>query len=399
MNSITNYLRKFFQNLPNQPGLQFQLLTLVFVFFLSLGQIQRVQLTAQIAFYIHEIIMLIMWVFISAFINTADWKDFFTIKPWHKHPAKLFVLFLTIQTLIFSLFDFQIVSILYVARFFFYLSLYPLFTFAVKRTFLKRELLTNLLILISGAVALFGWIQYLLIPDTRFLYAYGWDDHYFRLISTIFDPGFTAIVIIIGFLLFLTTRESFNSVHRFLTIPLFLTAILLTYSRAGYLSFLTGLGVLFLYQKKLLPVALGIIFIALIPFLPRPDGEGVKLERTASIEARIESNQEAVQEMDMQSLLFGNGWYRNVQESETGKPDHANAPDNSFIAILYFTGVIGSILTIWSIGQILFANKNNPAVVAILASIVIHSMFNNSLFYIWVLAMGMMLLATKQGER
>ncbi|MFH1656290.1 MAG: hypothetical protein ABH956_00775, partial [Candidatus Nealsonbacteria bacterium] len=57
------------------------------------------------------------------------------------------------------------------------------------------------LIVVSFFIAIFGWFQYLIYPDLRSLIALGWDDHLFRIVGTLIDPTFTAILLVFGVIL------------------------------------------------------------------------------------------------------------------------------------------------------------------------------------------------------
>ncbi|MEK7542910.1 MAG: hypothetical protein AAB503_01210, partial [Patescibacteria group bacterium] len=63
-----------------------------------------------------------------------------------------------------------------------------------------RENSLRLLIIVSILVAIFGWLQYLFFPDLRVLKYVGWDDHLYRLTGSFLDPGFSAIILVLGFL-------------------------------------------------------------------------------------------------------------------------------------------------------------------------------------------------------
>src|SRR3990170_4029419 len=53
-------------------------------------------------------------------------------------------------------------------------------------------------LLLSGlALTVFGLAQYLLVPDLTQLKWLGWDDHFYRLVGTLLDPGFTGVMIIL----------------------------------------------------------------------------------------------------------------------------------------------------------------------------------------------------------
>jgi len=66
-------------------------------------------------------------------------------------------------------------------------------------------------------------------------------------------------------------------------------------------------------------------------------------------------------------------------------PSHPSGPDNSFLLILITTGIIGSTsFLVFTYYLFKTFNKNSVVIPSIIA-IAAHSMFNNSLFYPWVL--------------
>ncbi len=271
----------------------------------------------------------------------------------------------------------------------FYLALCDL---VFKNILSKEELLKNLLT-VGAFTALYGLIQYIVLPDTRFLRAYGWDDHYYRLVGTFFDPTFVGIIIIFSVLL------SFSkSLYEKKIIPYALglfgvVCVALTYSRASYLALFAGLLVLFFYKRNLRMLLLsGIVFSLAIFMAPKPGGEGVNLQRTSTIGARALNYQEAIQIFE-KNPLFGVGFnlYR-FNRQTTDNLEHSGAgADSSLLFILATTGISG-ILVFFTLCAKMFYSltklTGKGEGIALLSSAValgVHSVFSNSLFYPWVL--------------
>lgn len=228
-----------------------------------------------------------------------------------------------------------------------------------------------------AAFLAFGLIQYILIPDVRFLKDFGFDDHYFRLVGTLLDPNFTGLILA-AFSLFLIGRNKY--IYSLVT----LLALALTFSRTSYLSFLVGLIVLITLQKKLKLVLL-LLSLALFVFLiPKPFGEGVNLLRTYSIFSRIETQTQAIN-LFLEKPLFGHGFNTLKFRSDPEYPVRASGVDNSFLFVLATTGALGGVafaLLLFKIGQAL---SHYPNYFSIYVSLLVHSLFNNTLFYLWVL--------------
>jgi O-antigen ligase len=181
----------------------------------------------------------------------------------------------------------------------------------------------------------------------------------------------------------------------------FLLTIALTYSRAGFLALIGGSFVSFLVVKDLKKFLLFVsLFLLMVISLPRPGGEGVKLERTASVILRIEDYQDTLT-IFKKSPLFGVG-YNNMcfaREKYLGEPDldsHAcSGSASSLLLVLATTGTVGFLMFLTLIYKmILNLNKNMYGLVFLscLTALFIHSLFVNSLFYPWVMGwMGLLL--------
>lgn len=260
-------------------------------------------------------------------------------------------------------------------------SLY-LWRFLAYSLILSLKIDRRYLLFFSSAVAALGLIQYLLVPDTRWLAAAGWDDHYYRLISTLLDPNFTGIILVLGLILTYFTYP--RSWRLYL---LHLSALLLTYSRSSYLALFAAIAAIAFIKRKFYYLLFILLFLSSLYFLPRPGGEGVKLERLTSAKQRL-ANYQLGLELWQQSPVFGLGF--NTLRYFRDNPASRSAPglDSSLIFVLATTGVVGLLAylnllrSLWQKSRLLRVS---------LVALLVHSLFVNSLFYpfvlIWLLAL------------
>jgi len=173
-----------------------------------------------------------------------------------------------------------------------------------------------------------------------------------------------------------------------LSLPL-VGLLALTFSRASYLSFLIGTIFLLISKKKIKYLLLLVLLSVVIYLIPKPSGEGVNLLRTFSIFSRIDSWQQGLS-LFAERPIFGWGYntLRNIDGSRF-------QIDNSFIYILATTGIAGFLSFIYLVQKIL-VNTKNKGIKLLFISLLIHSLFNNTLFYIWILALAMITLGLGQ---
>jgi len=260
------------------------------------------------------------------------------------------------------------------------LIIYPSLFFAVKHvgfTRLKKPLLISI-----GIFSLLCLLQYLVFPDMRYLKNLGFDDHYFRLIGPFYDPNFTGAVLA-GIALYFINKNKI-----LFSLP-FIGLLAPTTSRASYLVFFVGLIYLLFTHKKtklfLLLVLLGVI----IYLIPKPSGEGVNLLRTFSIYSRLGSWQQGLTLFVQKPVI---GWGYNTLRG----PGNSRLPiDNSYIYLLATTGIVG-LLSFVNLLLKLNKSTKNGSIKILIISLLIHSLFNNSLFYIWILALFWVALGTGQ---
>jgi hypothetical protein len=165
-----------------------------------------------------------------------------------------------------------------------------------------------------------------LATDTRFLKTFGWDDHYYRLISTLFDPGFSGLILgntLLGWIGWVP-EKLLGKYHSQVWLKIgwlcisfgFMAGILLTYSRASYLAIAIGLGWLGLnlWQKVKISLRLTSLILVLtlglgVFILPQPTGEGANLLRVSTINSRLNTSRFAMENLSPLEWWLGNGLF------------------------------------------------------------------------------------------
>lgn len=356
-----------------------------------LGQFGRVELPGVGALYFHDVVIILLtllsaWTYRSKILSIAKRSKAF-------HIVSLFSIWVMLTSLISFHANFTAIAValLYLCRFVIYLC----FGAIIRQMSIDDEInpseLRGWLVAVTSGILSLGFIQYLYFPDTRGLALLGWDDHYYRLISTIFDPGFTGILLVLGSFVLLQWTLRVRSMGFWLAYAALALGILLTYSRASYLAWIFGM-VVFAWKTKTYWLGLCIpLFLGAMLILPRPGGEGVKLERTASAVARVESVSGAFEKMTPVQFFIGRGWYwkKTIQPSSMLNgiqvPNHSSAAENSYVFLLSSLGVIGLGLWAWMGYRIVASSSGDALVWSTTAAIAVHALFTNTWLYGFVI--------------
>lgn len=243
---------------------------------------------------------------------------------------------------------------------------------------------------------LFGHFQYVFLPDTRFLLYSGWDEHYYRLIGSVLDPNYMgAMMGVIG--LFGLARFIEKQEQRWLLLSVAsFVSLVLTFSRAAWIATIVGGLLLALRLKRRRLMVLGIFgvlaMIGVFFVTPKPGGEGVRLSRTISVFERLVSWQNAVKIWQYQPLV-GVG-FNNYKAATfrygllTDPSSHAsNAPSSSWLLLLATLGIFGVFGMLGVLKKTVMNLWHDPLWSAIAALVGVHAAFNNTLFYVPMLAM------------
>ena len=241
--------------------------------------------------------------------------------------------------------------------------------------------------------------QYLVFPDIRSLAVSEWDPHYYRAVGQFLDPGFTGLLLVFT-LIFLTLREPSNQITKYISWIGTYLAFALTYSRSSYAAFLVSMAYI-AWKIKGWKFFLGILllFTVTVAILPRaPDGEGVKLERTSSIQARIDSWTTAWR-IYTQHPIIGTGFnvYRYAQGASL--KSHAGAgADSSLLFVAATTGTVGLLAYLWYLKRVYDLRSTIYDLQATLVAVLVHSLFLNSLFYPAVMVWLSLLVLSASGS-
>lgn len=279
---------------------------------------------------------------------------------------------------------------------------------------LSRHL--HLLLWTSFFLGITGIIQFVFVPDFRFMAELGWDPHIGRLLGTWYDPNYIAgfFSVVIG--LFVCQWYAKPLRERGFLIPvvvLFLTlCFLLTYSRSGMVAFGVMVCLLGFLRFRSLFVAAILIFGLGLAVSDRLQErfmglvEGGLATVTGSLDydldvtsqKRVESWDQSMQLLEG-NILLGIG-YNTIEfrKQDRGlivdpKAHSASGSDSSLLNILLTMGIFGLALYLylyvsWSVAslRLFFAKGSSPLVsafglgmFALLMSLLLHSFFVNSL--------------------
>ena len=241
--------------------------------------------------------------------------------------------------------------------------------------------------------------QYLVFPDIRSLVVSEWDPHYYRAVGQFLDPGFTGIILVFT-LIFLTMNPFKNRLINLISWSASYLAFALTYSRSSYAAFLVSMAYISWRRKSLkFFLFIVILFITTLYALPRSSGgEGVDLERTSSIQARIDSWATAWR-IYTQHPIIGAGFnvYRYAQGASL--KSHAGAgADSSLLFVAATTGLVGLLAYLWYLRSLYLLSTVNYELRATLVAVLVHSMFLNSLFYPAVMVWLSLLVLSASGS-
>jgi O-antigen ligase len=295
-----------------------------------------------------------------------------------------------------------IVGLMYILRLLAYSGLFFLSWSVVSKYPKSREKLLSALIAVLFISAIFGWVQYLIYPDLRTYVVWGWDDHLFRMAGTFFDPGYLAILLVFGLISSLGFYYKTKKKLYLYLVLFFLISVGFTYSRAAYLALFFGITTLVLFWKRyvVIPLMILVMFLGIL-LLPRPSSSGVELERLYSVYSRVGNYKETIQ-LWKESPLFGVGYNnlclaRKELTSDISYRSHScSGADSSALFILVTTGVVGLLVIVGllkDIKEVLVKNYYTKILISCFVALLVHSLFQNSLFYSWVMGWMLILLS------
>ncbi|OGG12597.1 hypothetical protein A3D77_04640 [Candidatus Gottesmanbacteria bacterium RIFCSPHIGHO2_02_FULL_39_11] len=277
------------------------------------------------------------------------------------------------------------ISFLYIVRIVLYFSVYPTLKLLINEDRIKKNDIHKTIVRSGLVLCVIGWIGYFLYPDLRNLSYLGWDPHYKRIFSTFLDPNFLGIYLVIC-LAVLLNEWKLKSIF---SILLLIATIFFTYSRSS-LAALMLLGILCVWRtgKRILFIPIISLFIVGLFFLPRPGGEGVRLERLFTISQRLDHARLGLSIFFSHPILgvgFDTVRYAKagMENSQMWLISHAGAGlDITFLFILATSGIIGFTFFIRFLYFIFLKAPGKIKIILLL--VLFHSSFENSFFYPFV---------------
>ncbi len=362
----------------------------IFIFILSLGQLQRIPV-AWGAQYAHELVL-----FIFLFITRQRYARVL-LKTWKESASntKILVALIISGVLLQNFVSDDQRGLLLTFRAFLYASTAWTVYLSVST---KQKKLLRIFLLASGVVmAVMGLLQYLFLPDVRFLVALGWDDHYYRAIGSMLDPNYLGILLVFTMANLWTWAKEIPENWRIALTMLLSVTIGMTLSRATFLAAAVFLVLQFFKKRKIVAIAAVTIGLTIL-LVPKPTGEGVNLLRTSSITSRVSHDQGVLQNSlhNPIKMLFGTGLFSSTHQSTlTDKSfDHGLQANNIFVFLYQGIGIVGVALLLPILTRGFKVIYKKEQVIAFgLVALFVHAQFNNTFFepiifsyWVWTVA-------------
>jgi O-antigen ligase len=374
-----------------------KLLISLFLFSLIFGQLGSVMVFPGVFVYIHDVFLIIL--------VSVGLIKFFKLRKFKLGTLAgtiLAYIFISIVSLFINVGHLPVSQLAAGSLYLWRWALYSLVYILVIQEYIKAEFWLKILYFAGCLFSLIGLIQYIFYPQLSNLQYLGWDPHYLRLFSTFLDPNFASLFIVLTILSGLFFWSEFPVWSNTLLIGLNLIALVLTYSRSGYLALFSGIALWTILLKKWRIFGVLIVFGLIFAVIPKSPLDVTRLDRTISSVARIDNWAKSWQLVEKSPVIgFGFNTLAYVKQNpfHTGTGGYISRAgagvDNSMFFILATTGFVGLIAFGWLIAKIylggkrIIDKKKNQKVGVLLISsfsaVLIHSLFNNSLFYAWIM--------------
>lgn len=260
------------------------------------------------------------------------------------------------------------------------------------------------------ALAILGLLQFIFLPDLRFLTNLGWDPHYFRTASTFFDPNFLGAYLALTLLGLVANHKKIPLKYTIFPMILVYIALLTTFSRGSYLAFLIGFLMLSVLNKSIKWAILTLLLFSMLMAsfftyqrlvaLPR------NIDRAQSAEFRFSAWQQGWQIFSSNPILgVGFNAYKfalkeyKIANEQFLKQHGASTNDSSLLYVAATTGLIGLSSFLFFLFSLAWINKHNFVLLAGLSGLIIQSFFANTLFYPPLLLWIVLMASLKKGHR
>jgi hypothetical protein len=367
---------------------------IIFFISLMLGQLGAIPIIPGVTVYAHDILITVL--LITGILRAYKRKTF--VRPVLFWPIIVFAA-VALTSLIVNAYRFETKALIESSLYFFRWVAYAGLYIVLVQERMNPSLLLMGLFGFGSGISTLGLVQYFLYPELRNLSYLGWDPHYYRLFSTLLDPNFTGMIIVltlfIGTFVWKKTKQRSIWVAQMVNI----IALYLTYSRSSYGALIAGGIAYVIFYKQWKTCIYIMLFVLALVLIPKPGGKTLLLTRMDSTLSRVGNWQESVG-IIAQSPLFGHGFntLRYIpRKAEYISPDgdvsHARAGlDSSILFLLATTGALGTFAYGWIIYSLMrfyrihtVLHDQFGVLISVFTALAVHSLFSNSLFYAWVM--------------
>lgn len=277
---------------------------------------------------------------------------------------------------------------MYLAR----LGLYVVYAWMLSGVSLRQKHVHTIVRVLIYAIPLICIIQYVFIPDLRFLARWGWDPHMYRAVGTMLDPPIVGSVLGILMIAALIYRERLASLANFI-------AIVFLFSRSTYLAVCIVVASYLLSQRRWMltvmwGIALGVGIVAAPMTIPRGMTlESAKIDRVSTVGSRWTEISKGLM-VWRQHPIVGIGYNRIPQYKKTTTVEkyasytdanHASSAYHSFwVTQLATTGILGVMILL---AVLLMISLRYPLMTFAFAVPSIIGIFDNVLFHPFVLVL------------
>lgn len=255
----------------------------------------------------------------------------------------------------------------------------------------------NLILLCSGSfLAIIGLIQFIILPDLRFLSQFGWDPHFYRTVSSFLDPNFLGGYLVLTLLLIFQNDLSLKNTQKNILLGLVYLTLMTTFSRSSYLMFLISFFALAFFKRSYKLAILTIVcFIGLLIFFQvyiKGVNQVTPLDRNQTASYRFTTWQQGI-ELFSKNPILGvgfNAYNFALKQYKLGDEQFisghgATTNDSSLVYVASTTGVLGLMAFLMFIGSFILDWKKKPILSVAILGLLGHSIFVNSLFYPFIL--------------
>lgn len=363
-------------------------------FFFSLGQLGRISFSGQeVNLYFYELLIVV-----SLAVIFYRYRFQPIILAYKNYRYIFWFLSVLVISYCFNLLAYKpvqnLVSFLYFVRLILYIGYAIYLGYLLKKDKKYVSVIRYGLLLFGVTTMILSAAQYIFYPDLRILFYLGWDSHFHRLFGVFLDTSIAAAIYGMFFIFILRfDRLIHHKIVRYFVLAVFGLFLIMTFSRSAYIGFLITLFYFLWKKKKVMLIFIGLlVFVGLLVIVPKRFGNGVGLNRTFSIDARIVDINDGIT-MWLKNPILGIGYNRIRYAREkyhifprTLPQDfasHAGASfSSSYIIMMVCGGIVGLIFFVASLVQLTW---KNPHAQLLLIFIGLLSLTDNILLHPFVL--------------